>query len=59
MAGSCEHDDKLAGSIKCRECLEWLKNHAILKKGCVSLSQSVAFIYHKYKINAADHLYCT
>jgi hypothetical protein len=30
---SCEHGDKLSGSLKCWEVPEWLHNWQLLKKG--------------------------
>jgi hypothetical protein len=33
VEGSCEHGNKLLGSIKCWVFLEWLHNWQLLKKG--------------------------
>jgi hypothetical protein len=32
MAGLCEHENGPAGSIKCRELLNYLRNYALFKK---------------------------
>jgi hypothetical protein len=38
VAGSCEHDNKPSGSIKCWEILEELSNWWLLKKDSIPLN---------------------
>jgi hypothetical protein len=39
VAGSCEHDNKPSGSIKCLEILEKLSDWWLLKKDSIQRSQ--------------------
>jgi hypothetical protein len=40
----CENGDEFSGSVKCGECLDWLRNDSPLRKDCALWSQLLTYI---------------